>query len=536
MTITCENIRVKGKISFLHIHKLEIQREANTHGVVIIHGISENEVKFNEIEDNISGSELSVVVLNDDKTEISTPLFSGLITNAEVKQENDLYDVTLEVKTGTVNLDRKPQSRSFQDVEKTYSSLVSETLTEKNGQVIFFAGQNNRIGNPIFRYEETDWQFTKRMAGYVGAPIIPDCVSPVPQVYFGYPQTGKEITLNHDFYVVKMDKRFYEYTGASKSNYLYYEFEDTNQHHFGDYTILQGRTYYICGIYAALIDGILKFRYTFGALPLITNQKIFNEKLSGVSLIGTITKTYGEMVEMNLDIDDAPTGSHPYKWTPVTGNTMYLMPEIGTKASLYFQSADDTSVLATDSPRTNGSLSKRPAPSTISETESNESSEAILSKLTEENQPESLEKESENPKIGFAGLIERFSNEDDESYSLVINTRSSKTLDSPASGSAGASVNNITVQMEGPFSNIAGSAPMSNPDHKQLRSEGGKELNLTSSEISFISKGLKLLIADGEGITVDSNKKIEMTATGPVSIKSKEISITAKSRIKAVKE
>lgn len=56
---------------------------------------------------------------------------------------------------------------------------------------------------------------------------------------------------------------------------------------------------------------------------------------------------------LKLDID-GKNGEYDYKWKPTSGNLMYCMPKIGTKASLYFESADERSGIATNSPRTNG--------------------------------------------------------------------------------------------------------------------------------------------------------------------------------------
>ena len=56
---------------------------------------------------------------------------------------------------------------------------------------------------------------------------------------------------------------------------------------------------------------------------------------------------------LKLDID-GKNGGYDYKWKPTSGSLMYCMPKIGTKASLYFESADERSGIATNSPRTNG--------------------------------------------------------------------------------------------------------------------------------------------------------------------------------------
>ena len=351
----------------------------------------------------------------------------------------------------------------------------------------------------LFMYEETAWEFTRRMASHVGAVVIPAAVEGKAQIYFGYPGGGKEIFFGDDFYTVKIDSRYYEQnnSGNSKSKYICYEFDDNNLYEFGDYTYINNQKKYICGIYARLSDGILKFKYSLGDVQLLADKKYHNEKLSGVSLIGTVLSTYGEMVELHLDIDKEAGATCPFKWTPVTGNQMYLMPEIGTKASLYFQSADDHSALSMDSPRTNGSFGKMNAVGASSVTETDDVSFA---------------KSEMYSQTGTLRANMATGNADYEDFESM--------LDLPDAADS--------------YGNSGGGAPpMSNPSDKQLHTADGMEMNLTDSDISFIMAGASLLL--NGGITGESSANISITAENKVEITGKNVSISTPSVITLVK-
>ena len=80
------------------------------------------------------------------------------------------------------------------------------------------------------------------------------------------------------------------------------------------------------------------------------------ESMRGLSLHGTVLKTDRELLRLHLDIDqsqDAQT-AYDYTWRPETGNLMYLMPEAGTRVSLYMQDEDEFSAICKNSDRTNG--------------------------------------------------------------------------------------------------------------------------------------------------------------------------------------
>ena len=75
-----------------------------------------------------------------------------------------------------------------------------------------------------------------------------------------------------------------------------------------------------------------------------------------MSLLGTVLSTAGETVKVHFDIDKGQdeAKAYPYEWAPLTGNLMYLMPEVGTRVSVYFGSADERSAKAVACVRTNG--------------------------------------------------------------------------------------------------------------------------------------------------------------------------------------
>jgi hypothetical protein len=93
----------------------------------------------------------------------------------------------------------------------------------------------------------------------------------------------------------------------------------------------EGRDYTICGKSAELVKGEIVFKYK-ACLPIcISVPTSHNDKITGLSLTGTVTKTANETVELLPGIDeDKPNGSYPYAWAPATGNLVYCMPRVRT--------------------------------------------------------------------------------------------------------------------------------------------------------------------------------------------------------------
>ena len=65
-------------------------------------------------------------------------------------------------------------------------------------------------------------------------------------------------------------------------------------------------------------------------------------------MLGTVEGCSDETVRLLLDIDRGRPAqlSYPWTWVPATGNLMYLMPQVGTRVSLYFKGEEETDAIA----------------------------------------------------------------------------------------------------------------------------------------------------------------------------------------------
>lgn len=76
----------------------------------------------------------------------------------------------------SVLLDRIPRYRSFQDSALTYSAIAEEINKNygANGEKIISVGEDMKeVPRMTIQYNETDWEYLKRLASYTGQPIIP---------------------------------------------------------------------------------------------------------------------------------------------------------------------------------------------------------------------------------------------------------------------------------------------------------------------------------------------------------------------------
>lgn len=452
MAISYENIRVDGAISFQHITYFDFKVGANDHGIAHIRGIADSTLIIDELRQQLDHSSITVYYVGEKGESENHVIFSGIVSCVTVGEENQFYTVAIQAKTATVLLDQGKRNRSFQDLTMTYADVVTAVLADVGAAVIFTKGADTKIPHPLFQYDETDWMFTKRMISHFSSCLIPDYQGVAKRLYFGERTHGKPILFDDLCYTVCFGEKYFTLhsNDQKKEDYLSYTVKGQSLYSLGDYCVLNGKMQFIHEIFGVLKDGVLTFSYQVGSFAICQVKKFYNEKLRGASLTGTVVKTSGEMVEMQLDIDSTKEATHPFQWVPVSGNLMYLMPQHGTKASLYFASANDASAIATDSPRTNSPFTK------------------------------------------------------------------------PNGNNAAPSHESLSPSQ---------AAPMSNPDHKQLSTEHGKQINVTPSEISFLTGALSLMMDDAEGLSFDSDAKIQISAEQEIELLSKKITIETPSEM-----
>lgn len=195
------------------------------------------------------------------------------------------------------------------------------------------------------------------MAGHFALSVYPKTVSKNPVLFFGILLEGKTVHFSEITYETGVDKKFYEMGGDNsvyqRGHFLSYRVEDRENYQIGDKTTFMGDELIIVEKRAALIKGELRFFYRLGRKTLAGQKVRYNKYFSGLSLGATVIATDKETVRLHLDIDgQREVAAYPYHWTPPSGNLMYLMPQIGTRVSLYFSAQDERTGKATNSPRT----------------------------------------------------------------------------------------------------------------------------------------------------------------------------------------
>ncbi|NFS28747.1 hypothetical protein FDF12_14995 [Clostridium botulinum] len=367
-----KKLKIECPYEILKIEDIKILCKPNEHGKVYLKCLIDDSVNFKYsieastndkicVYEEIENTDLNN---NENKTneEKRTIIFYGIIDNIKTTNINGIYYLELEGSSSSSLLDIEKRTRSFQDINMSYDELINEIL--KNYEGYGFTQCMSRpmsIEKPLFQYKETDYEFLKRIGSYLGLELICDVVNTNNIIYFGKPSL-KFYALNNEInYKASKDlEKYYKVltlgTDFHDTDFFYYEVMLREKMNIGDLIKFKERDFYVNQYYGQMHNRELIYKYRFCRKNGIWQEKIYNEKLKGISIEGKVLAVDGERVKLHLNIDETQDISKAswFKYAPPTGNIMYAMPNIGESVMLYFPNRYDEPIV-TGCVRKNGS-------------------------------------------------------------------------------------------------------------------------------------------------------------------------------------
>lgn len=342
-------IMVSGDIDMEVLLELHIISEINEHGMAFFSGVISKETSMKILKKAICEVTISYEFQIGSKLDQKV-LFAGQIQKYTVKSENRVYYIEAECLSASIEFDKERKCRSFQNINMTYGQFFHHLAGD--GRTIFTTKDNNtKIPHPFIQYEETDWEFLKRMAGYRNSVVVPDIGHMYPQISVGMVQ-GK--TYEYEINNCDIEKNIKEWRVKNGSVSIKcpvsLKIEGTIDMNLCDKILYDHKKFIVLKKEVRFLNGILKCNCWIGIEPLKIIDKYFNNHLCGLRLAGVVETIVGEKIKMKLLIDNGNKEQelYPYTYLPITGNGMYAMPEKGTTVYLYFPNNNEKDAFIID--------------------------------------------------------------------------------------------------------------------------------------------------------------------------------------------
>lgn len=334
-------IEISGSLEFVSILSLNIKIQANEHGRMKASGILTQEA-FKRCQTNTFIWKNITV-----KTIHGEVLFYGIITKLEFGTDRNLRYIEIECSTESLLFDLQPHKRIFQDIRMTYGQLLSCILSDGR-RVGAGSCKTAGIKNPVIQYDETDWQFIKRIGGSIQTVVLSGYTDSQSTVFLGIPkvkteQNPFELDFIQNIEITKLYMLQTQDGGFKLPEYGCFErwnFSHEENLELGDWVIRKGIRAQIFRKKITLVKGILLMEYEAGPAIYCSPANLKNNHLKGVVIEGTVLSTDKEFIKMQFDMDAltdiGESQAYPFPYMPESGNVFYSMPEPGTRVCVYF--------------------------------------------------------------------------------------------------------------------------------------------------------------------------------------------------------
>lgn len=343
--ITAGSIKVYSHFFISNLLDMEIETKEGCHSKLALRGFlleGENRTELPKDTIMITGK-------NEEGNE--EILFRGIIQETHIFHENGISQIILTAASESMQMDKQKRSRSFQDTSLSCAEVM-RSIVSKYGGTMVCEDSPMKIGEPMVQYEETDWEFCKRLAGKMGWGLFGCSTAAKPAIHVGLVE-GKKIEFSEEKYHCCVDSEYYRHRekgDIQRAEFLYYKIESERNCEIGDCAWYRQQKRYVFEKRAELKDNVLKFSYKLGGKCRVMRREQPNKNIAGVSLSGEVIKNEKETVYVKLDIDGKNGKAvYPYPWSPATGNLVYCMPQLGTKVYLYFPDCYERNVIAVHS-------------------------------------------------------------------------------------------------------------------------------------------------------------------------------------------
>lgn len=360
-TITYLNLTVNG-FPFQKVTSFTIRHDPNQHAIASVTGEVEPDMAQDSLQRTDENTQIEICTTAEGQPSI---IFRGCVSDTSLKQDNAYSYVTLTLKSVSRLTDITKRNKTYQNTAATYSQIISGNISDVAD--LHMMVSDKAIGALIMQYGETDWEFAKRMASKLNAPLITNLSSARAQLYIGLPPASRTVSENSLFFDYGSDTSQYaESQGAMAQDFAGETVQSYAYAYLGDAITFNGKTSRIKSVRAEMKDGILQMQYGLlggsasagggSSLSGIAVPQTANTQASGKMMKGRVEEVQGDKVKVFLNSVDQEYDSGGNWWFPYSttysssdGSGWYCMPEQGDEVLVFFPSGNEGEAFAASS-------------------------------------------------------------------------------------------------------------------------------------------------------------------------------------------
>lgn len=329
MGIDIGRIVIDGLAGVGYVTDFKIDIKPNEHATCAIRATLKDEnYKINTEDLN------KLVSLRDNSSGII--LFSGYMSQIRSCQ----MQIEVSLTSCSIDLDLCKRKRTFQDINYTYDQIANLVAEQDNGYVVCNEENTDIIGKVLYQYDESDWEFLKRIAGLARTCLYPNTGSTKPIIYMGVSNITEQAVEN----VLETSKCTLDFDDCNSFDRKRdgIKIKCFTNLSVGVKMLYKGKLYTIISKYVYVEKSLVLFEYVLADCEVAVQKQIVNYKACGVVLKGEVNEVLNDAIRIKLDIDQSYKKSKLslYPWNTITGNLLYCMPEIRSRVILNLNDAN----------------------------------------------------------------------------------------------------------------------------------------------------------------------------------------------------
>ncbi|MHC1686048.1 MAG: RHS repeat-associated core domain-containing protein [Clostridiaceae bacterium] len=355
MNLTYKGLKIEIPYEAIQVEDIEVNHSINEHSTLRIKILIEEGKILDCISKDIAEEK---IVVNNEKA----PLFIGKISDIHMSYEGGLHFMEINCVSYTKDLDIKKNSRTFCNLGMSYKDVILKVL-EGYPKATFKdeITDGALIEEFLLQYEETDWEFLKRIASHFNAVLLSECTEEYARFYFGLPKIGKGEKLSIRDYDVVSDIETYnkrEALGFEENflqEYITWDVICDKKFELGEEVRLNDIKCKVAKVNTKVYKEELKTVYTMAIERGLRSLYKTNHRIFGMSIPAVVKEVKGNMVKVHFEIDekfqDFP--KHKYFTYAIESSSWYCMPEKDSEVHIYFPTNDETEAIAIHAVRNN---------------------------------------------------------------------------------------------------------------------------------------------------------------------------------------
>ena len=345
--MTINQIKINGFL-FLDLLEMELEQQVNMHPTAVVKGhIAQPEASL--FLQQATAEKLLVITANDSEGTGHT-LFSGVLSGLSCITANDASTVVLQGIGHSSLCDVRREIRVFQDGGMTYEQVCQSLTSQPGASFIVPENGADATGGMLVQYEETDWEFARRIAGRLGTVLIADARLDFPNISIGIPSGGKVYQEDPLEYTMVMDVAAYRDlkengVRAVEDGQRGICYKSRQFYSLCDQVVVDGVGRLVYRRKISLEGSELIAAYELRTREGFQTREQHNMHLIGASLAGSVEKVEKDQVQVSLAYDVEGGGKRWFAYsTPYSspdGTGWYFMPEPGDEIRLHFPTQEE---------------------------------------------------------------------------------------------------------------------------------------------------------------------------------------------------